>query len=93
MNSSLHLSLMKIRFFFSLLMINVFMITTSAQSQIIPCATTEYITYLNQQDPGIKNAIEETFFDAKRYSNLKFKKQKDTIYTIQVVFHVLYNNS
>jgi hypothetical protein len=85
---------MKNRFFFSLLMITIILVTTSsAQSQIIPCATTEYITYLNQQDLGIKNTIEETFFDAKRYSNLKFKKQKDTIYTIQVVFHVLYNNS
>jgi len=93
MNSSIHLSLMKIRLFFSLFMINVLIINTSAQIQTIPCATTEYVTYLNQQDPGIQNAIEETFFDAKRYSNLKFKKQKDTIYTIKVVFHVLYNNS
>ena len=65
----------------------------SAQNQIIPCATNDYIKLLNQQNSGTLKNIEDAFFDAKRYSSLKSKKEKDTIYTIQVVFHVVYNNT
>ena len=64
----------------------------SAQNQIIPCATNDYIKLLNQQNSGTLKNIEDAFFDAKRYSSLKSKKEKDTIYTIKVVFHVEYNN-
>ena len=65
----------------------------SAQNQILPCATNEYIKHLDKHQPGTQKNIEETFFDAKRFSNIKFKNKKDTIYTIQVVFHVVYSNS
>ena len=65
----------------------------SAQNQTLPCATNEYIKYLEQHQAGTQKNIEETFFESKRFSNIKFKKKKDTIYTIQVVFHVVYNNS
>ena len=65
----------------------------SAQNQLIPCATNDYIKLLNQQNSGTLKNIEDAFFDAKRYSSLKSKKEKDTIYTIQVVFHVVYNNT
>ena len=67
--------------------------STSAQNQTLPCATNEYIKHLDNQQPGTQKNIEETFFDAKRFSNIKFKNKKDTIYTIQVVFHVVYSNS
>jgi len=65
----------------------------SAQNQTLPCATNEYIKHLDKHQPGTQKNIEETFFDAKRFSNIKFKNKKDTIYTIQVVFHVVYSNS
>ncbi len=65
----------------------------SAQNQIIPCATNDYIKLLNQQNSGTLKNIEDAFFDAKRYYSLKSKKEKDTIYTIKVVFHVVYNNN
>ena len=65
----------------------------SAQNQIIPCATNDYIKLLDHQNSGTLKNIEDAFFDAKRYSSLKSKKEKDTIYTIQVVFHVVYNNT
>lgn len=65
----------------------------SAQNQIIPCATNDYIKLLNQQNSGTLKNIEDAFFDAKRYYSLKSKKEKDTTYTIKVVFHVVYNNN
>ena len=65
----------------------------SAQNQIIPCATNDYIKLLNQQNSGTLKNIEDAFFDAKRYSSLKSNQEQDTIYTIKVVFHVVYNNN
>ena len=53
----------------------------------------DYIKLLDHQNSGTLKNIEDAFFDAKRYSSLKSKKEKDTIYTIQVVFHVVYNNT
>ena len=81
----------KIRFL--LLPFVLFCGSVLAQNHTLPCATNEYIKLLDKQQPGIQKNIEETFFDAKRFSNIKFKKKKDTIYTIQVVFHVVYNTA
>ena len=71
----------------------LFTFQVKAQYQTVPCATTDYISWLESQQPGITSDINEAFFNAKRNSLIKYKNKKDTIYTIQVVFHVLYNNS
>jgi len=71
----------------------LFFFQVKAQYQTVPCATTDYISWLETQQPGITSDINEAFFNAKRNSLIKYKNKKDTIYTIQVVFHVLYNNS
>lgn len=64
-----------------------------AQHQIQPCATQQYIDYLEDQEIGISQNIEETFFEAKRNALIKQKKSQDTVYTIKVVFHVVYNRT
>ena len=38
----------------------------SAQNQIIPCATNDYIKLLNQQNSGTLKNIEDAFFETKK---------------------------
>ncbi|MDA8930584.1 M43 family zinc metalloprotease [Bacteroidia bacterium] len=57
------------------------------------CGHLDYLEYLELQEPGIKANVKQTFFDALSLSKLKTKKQQDTVYKINVVFHIVYNNN
>jgi hypothetical protein len=56
------------------------------------CGQMAYLTYLENQNAGLKEAAENTFFAALRGSKIKTKREHDTIYQIKVVFHIVYNN-
>lgn len=55
------------------------------------CGQNAYIEYLDSLTPGLKTAAENTFFTALRDSKMKTKRDQDTVYKINVVFHVVYN--
>ena len=67
-------------------------ISTSAQ-EAEQCGQKAYLEYLEELQPGINAHIDETFFKALSESSLKTKNTQDTIHTIQVVFHVVYNSN
>ena len=77
--------------FFSVLVVCLLSLFVSAQ-ETEQCGHTEYVKYLETINPGITDNINETFFDALKQSRLKTKRVQDTIYTIKVVFHVVYGN-
>ena len=56
------------------------------------CGYQAYVDYLDSLNSGIKKNIETTFFEAVKKSHIKNKNTQDTIYTVNVVFHVVYNN-
>ena len=57
------------------------------------CGQTAYLAYLETLHPGFNEAAETTFFAALRESKIKTKKEQDTVFKINVVFHVVYNNA
>ena len=67
-------------------------ISTSAQ-ETEQCGQKAYLEYLEELQPGINAHIDETFFKALSESSLKTKNKQDTVHTIQVVFHVVYNSN
>jgi hypothetical protein len=56
------------------------------------CGQSAYVKYLESINPGITDNINETFFDALKQSKLKTKRIQDTVYTIKVVFHIVYGS-
>lgn len=55
------------------------------------CGHQPYIEYLDSIDPGVKAAYNSAFHQALNLSKLKTKKSEESIYEVQVVFHVVYN--
>ena len=56
------------------------------------CGQRAYMQYLDSIHPGFSASVENTFFTALKQSKIKTKKEQDTIFKINVVFHVVYNN-
>ena len=77
--------------FLGVILVCLFGISVSAQ-EADPCGHAAYMEYLESINPGITDNINETFFDALKQSRLKTKKTQDTVYTIRVVFHIVYGN-
>lgn len=62
--------------------------------QIHRCSTTEYIDYLSESNPTIKQAIQNSFDVAKLHAtsqNLLKSTTPSILYRIPVVFHIVYN--
>ncbi len=57
------------------------------------CGQTAYLTYLETLNHGFIEAAENTFFTALRESKIKTKRQQDTVFKINVVFHIVYNTA
>lgn len=57
------------------------------------CGQNAYLEYLDSLKPGFKAEVENTFFAALRESKVKMKKEQDTVFKINVVFHVVYNTN
>ncbi len=56
------------------------------------CGQVAYKQYLETLKPGINNHIDQVYFEALKQSKIKTKyTPKDTLHTIKVVFHVVYN--
>jgi hypothetical protein len=64
-----------------------------AQSQlpVSPCFHDELITAQSRQTPDFKNAVDKTYEEALRNSK-KVQTRDFKIYTIPVVFHIVYKN-
>lgn len=58
-----------------------------AQQKLQPCGYELGIEAMEQQYPGYKNAVRQTFESAKQHSH----SRSDEVYTVQVVFHVVWN--
>ena len=63
-------------------------LSTQAQQ----CGQANYLDFLESEQPGLKDAVDKSFFTALDQSKLKTKSGDDSIYQIRVVFHVVYNN-
>jgi hypothetical protein len=58
-----------------------------------PCGHVDYMNYLEELQPGFKAHTDEVFSQALAHSKVKSKFQvQDTVHTIKVVFHIVYNN-
>lgn len=57
-----------------------------------PCGSPAYIDYLEAQFSGAKQAVTRTYMDAISEGQAKSKFEIDTVYKIQVVFHIVYNS-
>ena len=55
-----------------------------------PCGTQDYLDYLETQDPGIKEAMNLTFYAALDESQVKNKVGNDTVFKVKVVIHNVY---
>ncbi|MCB9263360.1 MAG: T9SS type A sorting domain-containing protein [Flavobacteriales bacterium] len=63
---------------------------------IEPCGQVEYENYLEKQFPGFKTIAEESYKSAIENTKTKSHSKADpidTVYHIQVVFHVVYNTN
>ncbi|MFT4522207.1 MAG: hypothetical protein ACI8ZN_001147 [Bacteroidia bacterium] len=71
--------------------------TAFGQSTIDPCASHQYIDHLDSLYPGFRKAADQTYLHAisetKQTDVLNKAKPLDTIYTLQVVFHVVWFNN
>ena len=77
-----------------LLSILILFLSISAFSQEVEqCGHTAYMEYLESINPGIKQNMDATFKQALAQSKIKTKTSQDTIHTIQVVFHIVYNTA
>jgi hypothetical protein len=56
------------------------------------CGYQAYLDYLESENPGIKQNIDATFLEAVKTGRIKNKKTQDTVYKVNVVFHVVYNS-
>jgi len=73
-----------------------------AQTFVEPCGQVDVIEQLDKQYPGFKQQYNQQYLSAISSSKTVGKRKKnirdtmfyyDTVYTVPVVFHVLYNNS
>mgnify|MGYP000951902488 CR=1 FL=1 len=77
-----------------LLSILILFLSISAFSQEVEqCGQTAYMEYLESINPGLKQNMDATFIQALAQSKIKTKTSQDTIHTIQVVFHIVYNTA
>lgn len=86
--SLLHMNKILLLFFLTASFSNL-----QAQSNLEPCGQTQYIEQLNIRFPGYRDAYESHHQEAIRNLEVKksFKNQpEDTIFSIPVVFHILY---
>jgi len=69
----------------------------NAQQQLPePCGQVEYQRQLELQHPGFKDQMDRVYRMATEYANgvsLRKSIVADTVFTIPVVFHILYNNA
>ena len=76
-----------------LLLISLFIFPYSYAQTPEPCGHKAYIDYLNELQPGFKSHYNQIYHRTVEESQLKNKfEKKDTLHTIKVVFHVVYNN-
>ena len=62
------------------------------QAQTEQCGQVEYLDYLESLNPGIKEQADNMYFESLKQSQARNKwDEKDTLYTVNVVFHVMYN--
>jgi hypothetical protein len=88
---------------FTLLAILLLHLSVSAQEvKVIPCGHDHIMEHLENQYPGFKKKYDETYMQVvspqKQLQSRKLKIKDttyyfDTIYTIPVVFHILYNTT
>lgn len=79
------------RFLSFILVFTLFLSVKAQHSE--PCGYTHYIDYIDSLNPGFKTHVNQLYQESVNQSKLKTKFQvKDTIHTIQVVFHVVWNN-
>ena len=64
----------------------------SVAQEVEQCGHSLYMDYLDEVAPGIKNNIEQTFLESLRIGQLKNKHTQDTVYRVNVVFHIVSNN-
>ncbi|MEY2924099.1 MAG: hypothetical protein RLZZ337_647 [Bacteroidota bacterium] len=77
-----------------LLFLSLFtLITFSYSQQSEPCGQAAYLDYLESLQSGFKQHADDVYFEAIKQAQLKNKFEvKDTVHTIKVVFHVVYNS-
>ncbi len=93
---------MNFRFVFGLLATVVFFDFSSVKAQTIePCGHVHVINQLENQYPGFKSQYNQQYIQSVRSSKLIEKRKRkitdttyffDTVFTVPVVFHVVYNN-
>lgn len=71
----------------------VFSTTTSAQQSTEKCGFNHAIEFLNQLNPNYKQQIDAIYHQRVTEANTKQANNNKTIYTIPVVFHVVWNTS
>jgi hypothetical protein len=79
-----------------ILSICLFAMSFAALAQNQPrilCGNELIPTYMEQRYPGYKNAVKASFDRAKQYKNLRSSAADTTIYKINIVFHVIWNDS
>lgn len=83
--------------FFNLLatfcLIGIFSVSTNAQQSAEKCGFNHVIEFLTQQNPNYKQQIDAAYQQWVAKANAKQTKNNKTIYTIPVVFHVVWNTS
>lgn len=57
------------------------------------CASLDILHDINKRFPGVENAFEQSFIQAKRHASTMQERGGSIVYDIPVVFHVLYNPS
>jgi hypothetical protein len=78
-----------------LLFLQILFNTRLYSQEIVRCATTEFENILQKKYPSYKKSIEnmERLLKAKAASNLRVAAGPQTVYTVPVVVHILYNSS
>lgn len=66
--------------------------TASSQQIIEKCLSHKAIEYQESLTPGYKAQVEAVFQNAKAHSTSNHQTKENALYTIPVVFHVVYNN-
>ncbi len=80
----------------TILLLSIYFINFSFSQTIQKCHTNEYIDFLSQSNPDLKNNIQAAFDLAKEYSESIIPTKATaptTIYRIPVVFHVVYKTN
>lgn len=71
-------------------------LSTGSELMAQHCGHQDYMDHLERMHPGLKGHVDQTYLEAVRQaktSSLYKLASPDTIFTIQVVFHVVYNTS